>query len=112
MAGQPVFGTLVWAAPERLDAARLKALLEACRSERAGLEGAMACGPLEQGLVARYRGPSSTAARHWFTRLWCRIRLERGLAPPELPRVWPFQEEPLARRPQGLDDDRIAEPPV
>ncbi|MCX5947224.1 MAG: urease accessory protein UreD [Cyanobacteria bacterium] len=95
MAGQPVFGSLVWAAPETLPAPALAALLELCRLDRQGLEGEMACGALEPGLVARYRGPSTTAARSWFTRIWYRIRAARGLAPPELPRVWPFQEEPL-----------------
>jgi len=96
MAGQPVLGSLVWAAPERLDETRLSGLLEACRADRDGLPGDMACGPLEQGLLARYRGPSSMAARHWFTRIWRRIRAVRGLAEPVLPRVWPFQEDPLA----------------
>jgi urease accessory protein len=95
MAGQPVFGSLVWAAPEPLAGPRLADLLADCRADRRGLVGEMACGALEQGLVARYRGPSTTAARHWFTRLWRRIRAARGLAAPELPRVWPFQEEPL-----------------
>ena len=95
LADQPVFGSLVWAAPTSLPAPALATLLEQCRSDRQGLEGEMACGPLEPGLVARYRGPSTTAARSWFTRIWCRIRAARDLAPPELPRVWPFQEEPL-----------------
>ena len=95
MGGQPVFGSLVWAAPTSLPAEVLKALLEHCRQDRQGLVGEMACGALEPGLVARYRGPSTTAARSWFTRLWYRIRAARGLAAPELPRVWPFQEEPL-----------------
>lgn len=95
LAGQPVFGSLVWLAPEPLAAAELEALASLCRSDRAGLEGEMACGPLDQGLVARYRGPSSQAARFWFTRIWARIRVQRGLPAPELPRVWPFQESPL-----------------
>jgi urease accessory protein len=95
MAGEPVFGSLVWAAPAPLRGPQLATLLQACRSDREGLEGEMACGALEQGLVARYRGPSSTAARHWFTRIWARIRRERQLSAPELPRVWPFQEDPL-----------------
>jgi urease accessory protein len=94
MAGQPVFGSLVWAAPEALNAEAQAQLLEQARSARHGLEGCMACGPLEQGLVARYRGPSSQAARFWFCRIWALIRQQRGLAPPELPRVWPFQEQP------------------
>lgn len=96
MAGEPVFGSLVWAAPQPLDATVMAALLEHCRSARAGLAGAMACGPLNQGLIARYRGPSSQAARFWFSRIWALLRRQQGLAPPELPRVWPFQEQPWA----------------
>ncbi|MDA0718280.1 MAG: urease accessory protein UreD [Cyanobacteria bacterium] len=95
MAGQPVLGSLVWAAPQPLMAAALAQLLTNCRSDRQGLEGHMACGALDQGLIARYRGPSSQAARFWFTRVWARIRAARGLTAPELPRVWPFQEQPL-----------------
>ena len=95
MAGQPVLGSLVWAAPQPLGAAALAQLLADCRSDRQGLEGEMACGALDQGLIARYRGPSSQAARFWFTRVWARIRAARGLSAPELPRVWPFQEQPL-----------------
>ncbi len=92
LGGQPVFASLVWAAPEPVG----EALLEACRGERRGLEGEMACGRLERGLVARYRGSSTQAARYWFTRIWTLIRAERGLAAPALPRVWPFQEQPFA----------------
>jgi urease accessory protein len=95
MAGQPVLGSLVWAAPQPLGAAALAQLLADCRRDRQGLEGEMACGALGQGLIARYRGPSSQAARFWFTRLWARIRAVRGLSAPELPRVWPFQEQPM-----------------
>jgi urease accessory protein len=101
MAGQPVLGSLVWAAPDPLAAAALAELLADCRRDRLGLEGSMACGALAQGLIARYRGPSSQAARFWFTRLWARIRALRGLPAPELPRVWPFQEQPLASPPGG-----------
>ena len=95
MAGAAVFGSLTWAAPEPLEAARLEALLADLRADRGTLEGEMACGALQQGVVARYRGPSTTAARSWFTRIWARLRRERGLAAPERPRVWPFQEDPL-----------------
>jgi urease accessory protein len=95
MAGQPVLGSLVWAAPQPLGAAALAQLLADCRSDRQDLEGEMACGALDQGLIARYRGPSSQAARFWFTRVWAQIRAARGLCAPELPRVWPFQEQPL-----------------
>ena len=101
LAQQPVFGSLVWVAPEPLAAGALEQLLADCRAERRGLEGRMACGALEQGIVARYLGDSSQAARHWFTRIWRRTRAERGLAAPELPRVWPFQEQPFAEPPAG-----------
>jgi urease accessory protein len=113
--GEPVFGSLVWAAGQPLEPARRDALLQACRSAREGLEGTMACGALEQGLVARYLGPSSQAARYWFTRIWALIRRERGQAEPQLPRVWPFQEKPLAgagagpAQPQGASST-AAEP--
>ncbi len=96
MAGQAVLGSLVWAAPRPLEASALAGLLADGRRDRQGLEGTLVCGALEQGMIARYRGPSSQAARFWFTRLWARIRASQGLPPPELPRVWPFQEHPMA----------------
>ena len=102
LAGQPVFGSLVWLAPRPLQPDELERLLADCRADRTGLEGEMACGALEQGIVARYRGNSSQAARHWFCRLWRRSRSLRGLAPPELPRVWPFQEQPFSASAQAI----------
>jgi urease accessory protein len=97
MGGQPVFGSLVWVGPETVAPSALVALVSSCREAREGLEGEMACGVLERGMVARYRGPSTTAARWWFTRIWQAVRAIRQLPPPSLPRVWPFQEDPLAR---------------
>ncbi|MEB3307156.1 MAG: urease accessory protein UreD [Cyanobacteriota bacterium] len=94
--GQPVFGTLIWVAPQPLDSSDLERLLAAGRASRNGLTGTMACGALDQGVVARYRGSSSQAARFWFSRLWALIRAQRQQPPPQLPRVWPFQEQPLA----------------
>ena len=72
----------------------MAALLEQCRDARSGLDGTMACGALNQGLIARYRGSSTQAARFWFSRIWALLRQSQGLAPPALPRVWPFQEQP------------------
>ncbi|MFM8524419.1 MAG: urease accessory protein UreD, partial [Cyanobacteriota bacterium] len=98
LAQQPVFGSLVWAAPDAVP----ESLIVRARAAAVGLEGAMACGRLERGLVARYCGPSTQAARFWVCRLWALIRAHRGLPPPELPRVWPFQEDPLEGfRPAG-----------
>jgi urease accessory protein len=95
MAGQPVFGTLVWIAPRQLEAPVRAAVLDQARRGRAGLEGTMACGLLESGLIARYRGASSQAARFWFTRIWAAVRQAGGHPTPQIPRVWPFQEQPL-----------------
>jgi urease accessory protein len=95
MAGQPVFGSLVWIAPRQLEAPVRAAVLDQARRGRADLEGTMACGLLESGLIARYRGPSSQAARFWFTRIWAAVRQAGGHPTPQIPRVWPFQEQPL-----------------
>ena len=96
LAAEPVFGSLVWAAPAPLPPEGLAQLLDQCRNARSGLDGAMACGPLNQGLIARYRGDSTQAARFWFCRIWRLLRLAMDQAPPQLPRVWPFQEDPWA----------------
>ncbi|WP_413744659.1 urease accessory protein UreD [Synechococcus sp. MIT S9451] len=96
--GQPVFGSLVWAAPMTLAPEVMTSLLDHARNDRAGLTGNMRCGQLEQGLVARYAGPSSRDARFWFSRIWARTRALRGLAQPRIPRVWPLQEKPLERQ--------------
>jgi urease accessory protein len=108
LGGEPVVGSLVWAAPHPLAPSVLAQLVGQCRLERKGLAGEMACGALSQGLVARYRGPSSTAARWWFTRIWAQIRAVRGLAAPVPPRVWPFQEKPLAEDRLACESGRMA----
>lgn len=99
MGGEPVLGTLIWIAPEPLASEQLTELLECGRADREGLSGTMAIGALEPGLIARYRGGSSQAARLWFFRLWRRIRAVQGLSEPSWPRTWPFQEAELALTP-------------
>jgi len=96
--GAPVFGTLVWAAPLALSAEQQTTLMEGARADRAGLDGTMRCSSLDQGLVARYAGPSSRDARFWFSRIWARTRALRSLSRPRIPRVWPLQEQPLAEQ--------------
>lgn len=92
---QPVFGTLVWAAPFPLPTETINTLIDDVRQDREDLEGQMHCGVLPQGLIARYSGFSSRDARFWFSRIWARTRRARDLAPPQIPRVWPLQEHPL-----------------
>ena len=98
LAGAPVFGSLIWAAPMQLDKKAMTSLLEGSREDRCGLEGVMRCSSLQQGMIARYAGQSSRDARFWFSRIWSRTRALRGLQPARIPRVWPLQEEPLRRQ--------------
>ena len=90
--GEPVVGSLVWAAPQPLKTKDINTLLEGARLDREGLAGQMRCGELEQGMVARYVGNSSRDARFWFSRIWRRTREIRGMEAPEIPRYWPLQE--------------------
>ena len=90
-----MFGTLVWAAPLAMGAETTASLLEGARADREGLTGTMRCGALNQGLIARYSGESSRDARFWFSRIWARTRALRALSSPQIPRVWPLQEQPL-----------------
>ena len=92
-----MLGSLVWAAPNPLDQKEIKQLLLLARQDGLELEGEMAISQLQQGVIARYLGPSSQAARFWFCRLWTRIRELRCLAAPTPPRVWPIQENPYGR---------------
>jgi urease accessory protein len=98
LAGAPVFGTMIWAAPMAMNAETTATLLQRARADREGLTGTMRCGALGQGLIARYSGNSSRDARFWFSRIWERTRTLRGLTKPRIPRVWPLQEQPLRRQ--------------
>ena len=80
--GQPVFGTMIVAAPEIEDA-----WLAQCREVR-GHSGDVAVTRLPGLMVARYRGASTEAARGYFTALWKRLREPvTGRAAVE-PRIW------------------------
>ncbi len=98
IANQPVFGSFIWAAPNRLSQKTQTELLKNTRRQRQGLEGTMTCSALDQGLSARYIGPSTQAARFWFIRIWALTRALRGLSPPEHLRLWPMQENPFAKK--------------
>ena len=78
----PVFGTLLFAAPE-IDAA----WLEGARAE-APTSGDGAATRLPGVLLVRYRGASTEAARKYFTAVWRRLR--RGVVGRDAaePRIW------------------------
>ena len=80
--GNPVFGTFLVAAP-----IVTHAMLESCRqvSVMAG-EGAVT--RLPGVVIARYRGASAAAARHYFVDLWRKLRPALALRAAVPPRIW------------------------
>jgi urease accessory protein len=80
--GNPVFGTFLASAPVVTDA-----MLESCR-QVLPMAGEGAVTRLPGVLIARYRGGSAAAARHYFVELWGTLRpaLTRRAAVP--PRIW------------------------
>jgi len=63
------------------------AWIAACREERPA-SGECAITAVPSVLIARYRGDSGEAARHYFAALWRRLREPLlGRAPCE-PRIW------------------------
>lgn len=85
LAGQPVVGSMVW-----VGQAVTAELIEAARaawqaSPRLGEAGVTR---LTQGLLCRYRGPSSAEARQWFTVVWDVLRQTFRARPACSPRIW------------------------
>ena len=92
LANNPVFGSLIWAAPDDFSKSKIEMLIESCQASRQDIDGRMTCSKIRQGISARYLGESTQAARFWFLRIWTEIRKIRNLSPPENLRVWPLQE--------------------
>jgi urease accessory protein len=80
--GNPVFGTFLAAAP-----AVTHAMLESCR-QVLPMAGEGAVTRLPGVLIARYRGASSAAARHYFVELWRKLRPALALRTAVPPRIW------------------------
>ncbi len=91
---QPVFGSLTWITPTKINQKDLSDLLIKCRQQRTGLKGFMTCSLLANGISARYTGSSTQTARYWFYRIWKLTRILRKLSMPEYMRIWPIQENP------------------
>ena len=85
LGGAPVIATLAWVgvpvAAEIVDAARALWL-----SER--LEGDAGVTRLAHGMLCRYRGSSSAAARAWFIAVWDKVRSQFRGAAACTPRIW------------------------
>lgn len=83
--GEAVVATLVW-----ISQAVPRELLEDCRRwwQSQNWQGETGVSRLSDGLVARYRGPSTDEARSWFIAIWNRLRRHALQRPACLPRVW------------------------
>jgi urease accessory protein len=79
---EPVFGTFLAAAPQVPDP-----LVAACRQVTCE-EGESAVTRLPGLLLARYRGASAEAARHYFATLWARARPVLAGREAATPRIW------------------------
>ncbi len=97
MSNNPVFGSLIWAAPSSVSKELLNDLVQNALNARTGLDGHMSCSAIDHGLSARFLGASSQAARFWFLRIWSETRYLRNLSRPTSLRVWPMQEDPFSR---------------
>jgi len=80
--GNPVFGTFLAAAPVVTDA-----MLESCRQVSL-IAGEGAVTRLPGVVIARYRGASAAAARHYFGELWQKLRPALALRAAVPPRIW------------------------
>lgn len=85
LAGQPVIGTLAW-----VGQALTPLLVERARELWTTLaaEGEAGVTRLPQGLLCRYRGPSSSVARQWFMSVWDLLRREQRGRAAQPPRIW------------------------
>lgn len=84
LAGQPVVGSLVWVGADSPEIVQKVRLLWT-GAERQGEAGVTR---LTTGLLCRYRGPSTSEVRNWFTDVWQLLRLSFLGRPSCPPRVW------------------------
>ena len=81
----PVVGTLAWIGQE-VDRDFVQQLREIWT--QLGLQGEIGVTRVQQGFICRYRGPSTSEVRQWFTQVWNHVR-SYALGQPACPvRVW------------------------
>ncbi len=88
LAGKPVVATLAWVG-EPISTELLEKV-RALPSEATIYPGKSTAGVtrIPNGLLCRYRGDSTAAARDWFVGIWDLLRLSFSERPCCLPRVW------------------------
>lgn len=88
LAGQPVAATLAWVGEPVT--AEIVEKVRALQCETTIYPGNSSRGitRIPNGLLCRYRGDSTAAARDWFVRIWQLLRLSVAGRPCCLPRLW------------------------
>jgi urease accessory protein len=85
LAGHPVVGSFALLGYS-LDQAQVEVLRQLWPQDQPGDVGVTR---LQAGLICRYRGPSSQAARRWFVAVWQHLRPHYLGRPGAASRVWP-----------------------
>ncbi len=88
LAGKPVAATLAWVGePVAADLVEKARALQ-CEATIYPLNSTAGVTRIPNGLLCRYRGSSTAAARDWFVGIWHLLRLSFSERPCYLPRVW------------------------
>lgn len=92
LAGKPVVATLAWigepVTAEMLEKVRALRCEDTIYSGSVAVNSAAGVTRIPNGLLCRYRGSSTAAARDWFVAIWELLRLSFSERPCCLPRVW------------------------
>jgi urease accessory protein len=88
LAGYPIVGNLAWIGGGVPEPAQLKNLVIEARSRFGGEPSKIGVTRLNEGLLCRYRGDSTTEVRQWFTSVWHLLRYSFLHSPPIHLRVW------------------------
>ena len=92
LAGKPVVATLAWigepVTAEMVEKVRGLRCEETIYPASVAVNSATGVTRIPNGLLCRYRGSSTAAARDWFVAIWQLLRLSFSERPCCLPRVW------------------------
>lgn len=90
LAGYPVIASLVLIGqtPSAEQLAAIRQLWSSLSIAATAKPGEVGITQLQQGLLCRYRGPSSQTARRWFTAIWEALRPWYSQKSACIPRVW------------------------
>lgn len=88
LAGKPVVATLAWVGEPVTAQLVEKVRALQCEGTIYPVNSSTGVTRLPNGLLCRYRGSSTAAAREWFVGIWHLLRLSFSERPCCLPRVW------------------------